>query len=246
MNEQRPFFDDDYGGRYILVEPGFFTMGDASGNRTEQPPHEVQITEPFFCGERPVTQLHWATIMGDNPSRFQEGWAAGLRPVEQVSWHDVELFLSRLNATDSNNERLGMKGEWRLPTESEWEFLARAGTKSRWSFGDRDGELNEYGWHAGNSGASTREVGQKKANPWGFLDLHGQVSEWCQDSWSVNYNRHTNSQLAFEDVKATRRVHRGGSWFTESDSTRCSARGSASMEFRSDGIGFRLVWQPME
>lgn len=246
MDDQRPYFDDAYGGRYILVEPGQFTMGERTGNRSEQPPHAVDISEPFFCGERPVSQLHWATIMGENPSQFQDGWAAGLRPVEQVSWHDVEGFLEKLNSIDSESQRLGMKGIWRLPTEAEWEYLARAGTSTRWSFGDRDGDLNEYGWHAGNSGASTREVGQKKANQWGFLDLHGQVSEWCQDSASPNYNLHTNSQLAFINLENLRRVHRGGSWFTESDSTRCSARGSANMNLRSDGIGFRLVWQPLE
>jgi formylglycine-generating enzyme required for sulfatase activity len=244
MSSSRPYFDDEYGGRYILIEPGSFIMGDGKGTRAEQPPHTVEITEPFFCGERPVTQAHWQAIMEHNPARFTDGWAAGLRPVEQVSWDDAGEFLSRLNNIDSESERLGFRGIWRLPTEAEWEFVARAGTQTRWSFGDRDGDLNDHGWHAGNSGASTREVGQKKSNPWGFLDLHGQVSEWCQDCFSPNYVNHGNRPSAHK-CDTERRVHRGGSWFTESDSTRCSSRGSSMRQNRSDGIGLRLVWQPL-
>ncbi len=244
MSEQRPFFDDEYGGRYLLVEPGEFIMGDGQGTRSEKPTHHVKITEPFFCGERPVTQAHWQTIMGDNPSAFTEGWAAGLRPVEQVSWVEVHLFLEQFNRLDGNNVRLGVRGIWRLPSEAEWEYLARANTNKRWAFGDRDGDLSDYGWHAGNSGASTREVGQKKPNPWGFLDLHGQVSEWCEDTFEPNYDSHKGVQTPRKG-KSLRRIHRGGSWFTESDSTRCASRGSALMDHRSDGIGFRLVWQPI-
>lgn len=244
MSDSRPYFDDEYGGRYILVEPGEFLMGDSSGTRSEQPPHSVSILEPFFCGERPVTQAHWQSIMGFNPSAFTDGWAAGLRPVEHVSWDDAQEFVSRLNELDQGAERLGITGEWRLPSESEWEYMARAGTTTRWAFGDRDSDLNDYGWHAGNSGASTREVGQKKANPWGFLDLHGQVSEWCQDAFSPDYSSHIPQQTPFNG-DSLRRVHRGGSWFTESDSTRCSSRGSAMKHQKTDGIGLRLVWQPL-
>ena len=245
MVDDRPYFDDDFGGRYILVEPGFFVMGDAKGTRNEQPTHEVNVSEPFFCGERPVTQAHWQAIMHNNPSAFTDGWAAGLRPVEQVSWNDVQDFIDLLNEQDTDVERLGVRGMWRLPSEAEWEYLARAGTTTRWAFGDRDGDLNDHGWHAGNSGASTREVGQKKPNPWGFLDLHGQVSEWCQDSFVTDYSSHKSTQQPVYVTSLEKKVHRGGSWFTESDSTRCASRGSADMNLQSDGIGFRLVWQPL-
>ena len=154
MTENRPSFDDDFGGRYLLVEPGTFLMGDEKGTRSEQPAHQVTISEPFFCGERPVTQAHWQSVMSSNPSAFTDGWAAGLRPVEQVSWLDVQEFLSVLNQRDNDVEHLGVMGFWRLPTEAEWEYLARANTSTRWAFGDRDADLNDYGWHAGNSLAS--------------------------------------------------------------------------------------------
>lgn len=150
--------------------------------------------------------------------------AAGLRPVESVSWDDVHVFIARLNSTEEGTVRLGFTGSWRLPTESEWEYAARAGTDSRWAFGDRDSDLNDYGWHAGNAGATTREVGQKKANPWGFLDLYGQTGEWCQDDYSNNYANHDGTQAPHTSEESNRKVHRGGSWFTESDSTRSRAR----------------------
>ena len=246
MSTQRPFFEDDFGGKYLLVEPGSFVMGDSLGNgpKGERPSHEVTISDPFFFGERPVTQAHWQSIMGENPSKFTDGWAAGLRPVETVSWLDAQAFIDRLNERDVDSVRLGFTGEWRLPSEAEWEFAARAGTSSRWPFGDRDSELNDYGWHAGNSGASTREVGQKKANPWGFLDLFGQTGEWCHDDHAPNYESHTGIQQAHVDAESLRKIHRGGSWFTESDSTRSRARASAPATQRGDGIGLRLVWAP--
>ena len=246
MSSTRPSFDDIYGGRYILVEPGAFVMGDSlkRGPKTERPAHEVTISEPIFFGERPVTQAHWTAVMDSNPSKFQEGWAAGLRPVESISWHDAQLFLANLNELENDTVRLGFTGIWRLPTEAEWEFAARAGTDSRWSFGDRDAELNDYGWHAGNSGATTREVGQKKANSWGYLDLYGQCGEWCEDDYAPDYAEHTGTQDAFRSGSSQRKVHRGGSWFTESDSTRSRARASALPDHRGDGVGIRLVWAP--
>ncbi|RJU97694.1 MAG: formylglycine-generating enzyme family protein [Candidatus Poseidoniales archaeon] len=248
MPSTRPSFDDAFGGRYLLVEPGTYQMGDGAsrGNKNERPAHKVDIDQPFFFGERPVTQAHWQAIMETNPSKFQEGWAAGLRPVENVSWNDVHVFLARLNSTEQETVRLGFTGSWRLPSESEWEYVARAGTETRWAFGDRDSELNDYGWHAGNAGATTREVGQKKANPWGFLDMYGQTGEWCQDDYSKNYENHDGSQSPQISTGGERKVHRGGSWFTESDSTRSRARASATRTTRSDGIGFRLVWAPQK
>ncbi len=245
---ERPKFSDKYGGTYILVEPGVFSMGDVFGDglARENPIHEVEIDRPFFIGERPVTQAHWLGVMGSNPSKFGEGWSAGLNPVESVSYEDVQLFISTLNEISSSDKFLGFTGLWRLPTESEWEYSARSGTESKWCFGNLDSKLDEFGWHAGNSGASTKVVGQKKPNDWGLLDVYGLISEWCQDNFAPDYSNHSKSQDAFIIEESDKFVHRGGSWFTESDSTRSSSRNGSISSRKSDGIGFRLVWEPLD
>ena len=242
----RPSFSDEFGGNYLLIEPDEFLMGDSVGDGLirELPVHKVAITRPFFIGERLVTQAHWSAIMDSNPSKFSEGWSSGLQPVERVSWDDCKIFISKLNELTRDVVNLGLKGIWRLPTESEWEYVARSGTNSKWCFGNLDSNLNDYGWHAGNSGATSNVVGQKKPNEWGIMDIYGNVSEWCEDDFTANYNDKDSSQDARIIVGSDVKVHRGGSWFTESDSTRSSARNKASRENRSDGIGLRLVWEP--
>tara|TARA_X000001036_G_scaffold352434_1_gene333601 strand:+ start:1739 stop:2368 length:630 start_codon:yes stop_codon:yes gene_type:complete len=208
----RPTFSNENGGSFVLIEPG------ENG--------EIIIEHPFFIGARPVTQVEWVAVMENNPSKFQEGWSAGLKPVERVSWLDCQKFISILNQRETGL-RLGLSGIWRLPTAEEWEFACRAGSKTRWYHSDRDAELDEVAWHAGNSGASTREVGQKKENAWGLYDCHGNVAEW------------TNTE---DGIK---RITKGGSWLMESESTTSSARSSSSVDKRSDAIGVRLVWAPL-
>ncbi len=208
----RPVFSNENGGTFVLIEPGEIL--------------EIEIVDPFFIGARPVTQVEWSAIMGENPSKFQSGWSSGLRPVESVSWLDCQEFISKLNETD-NGEKLGLAGVWRMPTADEWEYACRAGTTSRWFHSDRDSELDDVAWHAGNSGASTREVGQKKENPWGLFDCHGNVAEW------------TCSEVGLK------RITKGGSWLMESESTTSYAKGISLVDKRSDGIGLRLVWSPL-
>ncbi len=208
----RPTFSNEQGGTFVLIEPG------QNG--------EISIGQPFFIGARPVTQVEWVSVMGNNPSKFQEGWAAGLRPVESVSWLDCQCFISKLNDAEIGF-RLGLSGLWRLPTAEEWEFACRAGTQTRWYHSDRDKDLDEVAWHAGNSGATTREVGQKKENAWGLYDCHGNVAEWT------------------DTEEGNRRVTKGGSWLMESESTTSIARGTSTIDKRSDGIGLRLVWSPI-
>ena len=241
-----PVFNDRWGGSYRLVEPGVFVLGDqhGSGSRQEYPAREVKLDHPFFMGERPITQAQWHDVMGDNPSKFQEGWSAGLRPVESINMDDIDQFLDRMNAEDNNVARFEMVGRWRLPSEVEWEYTAKAGTSGRWWFGDRDRELDDHGWHAGNSGGTTREVGAKKANPWGFHDMNGLVNEWCADEYEPTYDE-PRQQLPHEGKGDHRMVVRGGAWFAESDSTRSSSRASAHRGKRSDGLGLRLVWEPL-
>ena len=208
----RPSFNNENGGTFVLIEPGNIL--------------DIVIEQPFFIGSRPVTQVEWTAVMGVNPSKFQEGWSAGLRPVESVSWLDCQSFLSALNSQETE-QRFGLSGLWRLPTAQEWEYACRAGTETRWFHSDRDSDLDEVAWHGGNSGATTREVGQKKANDWGLFDCHGNVAEWT------------------DSKKGNRRITKGGSWLMESESTTSGANGSSTMDKRSDAIGLRLVWSPI-
>ena len=241
MELNRPSFEDPFGGSYLVVEPGEFNLGDevGSGHRNETPIQATRITDPFFLGVRPVTQAHWSSVMGSNPSKFQEGWSSGLRPVESISYSEVKAFLVKLN--QGERKFMGFEGTWRLPSEIEWEYAAKAGTSTRWSFGNKDAELDAHGWHAGNSGATTREVGSKKANPWGFHDMHGLVYEFTSTNWQPSHASEKQSNSSPEFV-----VAKGGSWFTESDSTRSSSRRRMNISDRKDGVGLRLVWEPIK
>ena len=116
--------------------------------------------------------------MGDNPSYFT---GDDNLPVERVSWDNVQRFITKLNDKEGTSK-------YRLPSEAEWEYACRAGTTTRYSFGDNESELGEYAWYSSNSDSQTHPVGQKRANPWGLYDMHGNVWEWVQDCWHDSYS----------------------------------------------------------
>ena len=143
---------------FVLIPAGTFQMGsnDSDAYDDEKPVPTVRITQPFYLGQYEVTQGQWQAVMGNNPNRFT---GDPNRPVENVSWDDVQDFIRRLNAREGGVT-------YRLPTEAEWEYAARAGTTSRWSFGDDASQLGRYAWHNGNAGGQTHPVGQLQPNPW--------------------------------------------------------------------------------
>ena len=180
--------------------------------------NEVKMDQDFYLGKYPVTQQQWEAVMGNNPSNFK----GGSLPVETVSWDDAQIFIQKLN-------QLSGKKLYRLPTEAEWEYACRAGTTSEYYFGDDASQLGEYAWFGGNSGQTTHPVGQKKPNEWGLYDMAGNVWEWT-DSWY--------------DSSRSRRVVRGGSWHGSSGYCRSALRFGDCPAYRSDSIGFRLVFVP--
>ncbi|MEY4168313.1 MAG: hypothetical protein RIR52_2137, partial [Acidobacteriota bacterium] len=183
--------------RFEMVDlpGGEFLMGGTRFD-DEKPAHRVRVA-PFSIGKYQVTQAEWRAVMGKNPSQFK----GDRNPVEKVSWEDVEEFLKRIG------------NGFRLPTEAEWEYAARAGTTTQYSFGDVGSQLGEYAWFYENSGLTTHPVGEKKPNPFGLYDMHGNVWEWCADHYHENYKGAPEDGSAWlKSDMAAIRVFRGGGW----------------------------------
>jgi len=227
----------------VLIPAGAFEMGSPAGKKARQEPddqvHRVRITKPFYLGKYEVTQEQWEKVIGKNPSDFR----GPMNPVEQLSWDDCQDFLKKLNALVFApvpvGKGAGAKAEFRLPTEAEWEYACRAGSKGRFCFGDSDDELGKYAWYQGNSGDKTHPVGEKKPNAWGMHDMHGNVWEWCQDWYGVYAGGAAQDDPIGPD-KGSTRVLRGGSWNGDPDLCRSAirARGAPADRF---GVGLRLV-----
>lgn len=198
----------------------------------ETPQRRISISS-FWIGKYEVTQEQWVAVMGSNPSKFK----GRTNPVEQVSWNDAQEFVRRLNAKEGHNR-------YRLPTEAEWEYAARAGSTTAYSFGDDAGELGAYAWYAGNSGNKTHPVGQKRANAWGLHDMHGNVYEWVQDWYGNNYYRSSPDTDPRGPSLGEFRVLRGGSWIGGAGDCRSASRSNDRPGNRRDYIGFRLALSP--
>lgn len=224
------------GMELIWVEPGCYAMGagdwDSQGYPHEKPVHKVCL-DGFWMGKYPVTQGEWERIMGSNPSSFKLG---GRYPVECISWLDTRQFIKRLKAL---NDGLYT---FRLPTEAEWEYACRSGGKpEKYAGGADESDLEELGWHAGNSESSLQEVGAKKPNSLGLHDMSGNVWEWCEDIYNdTAYERHDQTNPAWRTGEPDR-VIRGGSWYSNPSTARCSSRGFLDETFRRHFVGFRLV-----
>jgi len=225
-------FRNSIGMEFILIPAGEFRMGadDKEGFEDERPVHRVRITRPFYLGKYPVTQGQWEAVMETNPSHFTGN---PNRPVENVAWHDAQEFLRRLSEKEGK--------PYRLPTEAEWEYAARAGSNTTYCFGDDVKLLREYAWYADNSGNETHPVGQLDANAWGLHDIHGNVWEWVQDWYAANYYQQSAVINPSGPDSSEYKVSRGGSWRNGARSVRVAARNWLEPGSRSDGIGFRCA-----
>jgi formylglycine-generating enzyme required for sulfatase activity len=219
------------GMEFVLIPAGTFQMGsdDSDARVNEKPVHTVRITQPFYLDKYEVTQGQWQAVMGNNPSKFT---GDANRPVESVSWDDVQEFIRRLNAREGG-------ATYRLPTEAEWEYAARAGTTTHWSFGDEASQLGRYAWCGENAGRQTHPVGQLQPNPWGLYDMHGNVWEWVQD-WYGSYASGTAVDPAGPS-SGSDCVYRGGGWSSDASGSRSAIRVDGPPWGRSIDLGFRLL-----
>jgi formylglycine-generating enzyme required for sulfatase activity len=218
--------------------PAKFTMGSGGdAPKEEQPAHEVTFTHSFALAKYEVTQELYEAVMGKNPSK----WKGPRNSVEMVNWEEANEFCRK--ATDELRTRklLGADEIIRLPSEAEWEYACRAGTKTAYSFGDGEADLKEYAWFKGNSKGEDPPVGKKKPNAWDLYDLHGYIWEWTLDAWHADYKGAPADGSAWNEKEATDRVARGGSWNDGAERCRSAARGRFPAATRSDTIGFRCV-----
>jgi formylglycine-generating enzyme required for sulfatase activity len=213
---------------FVRVEPGEFLMGcspeDNECAAPEKPSRRVRIAKAFEIGRYEVTQAQWQAVMGWNPSHFK----GENLPVE-VSWNDTQQFLEKLNAKNDGHR-------YRLPTEAEWEFAARAG-----SSGSRYGELASIAWFDLNSEKGTHPVGQKKPNGLGIYDMLGNVSEWVQDWFLLDYYSTGPETDPAGPATGSTRVLRGGSWAGTGWQMRVSYRVQMEPSGRNGTMGFRCV-----
>ena len=231
----------------VEIPAGIFMMGalkaEKDSNDYERPQHKVSVPD-FMMGIYPITQAQWRfvatlpkvkTDLEPDPSNFK----GEDRPVEQVSWLDAMEFCRRLS--------VHTKREYRLPSESEWEYACRAGATTAYSFGDNAAELGEYAWYGENSDSQTHPVGQKQPNAFGLYDMHGNVWEWCADDWHDSYKgAPKDGSVWIKDNKnyeapETLKLLRGGSWFLLAQLCRSAYRSDFNARARDYFVGFRVV-----
>jgi formylglycine-generating enzyme required for sulfatase activity len=231
--------DCDICPELVLIPGGQFVMGDdKSGYSAEKPAHRVTVPS-FLLGKFEVTQGQWRALMGSNPSRFSD--CGDNCPVEQVSWQDAQAYLKKLS------EKSGQ--QYRLTTEAEWEYAARAGSSTQWSFGDDESQLGRFAWYGydqGNADKKNHAVGGKQPNQFGLYDMHGNVWEWMEDCWHNNYQDAPSDGSVWEQGCHTgsSRVLRGGGFSDTPVHLRSANRNHGAATYRSDWFGFRVARTP--
>ncbi|MDR3606697.1 MAG: formylglycine-generating enzyme family protein [Oligoflexia bacterium] len=234
---------------FVKIPHGTFQMGSPAGEDghfENEGLHTVTISHDFEIGVYDVTQRQWFQVMGNNPSYFSSQRYCGSdfvsvngiglcpnNPVEQVSWNDAQSFIQKLN-------QAGDGYTYRLPTEAEWEYAARAGSQTAYYFGNDENLLDANAWYAENAGSQTHPVGLKTANAFGLYDLAGNVFQWVQDYYGGNYASASVTDPVGPS-SGTIRVFRGGGWAYYPQFCRSAVRFGDTPETRTYDAGFRLV-----
>lgn len=250
-------FTNSLGMKFVYISPGRFTMGSPSDEpyrESDEVQHDVILTKGYYLQTTEITQGQWQALMGSNPSHFLR--CGSDCPVEKISWEDVQVFIKKLNRKEKTTR-------YRLPTEAEWEYAARAGSGKAFANGGitekecgLDYNLNKMGWYCGNScvnysggydcswcvnscKAGTHPVAKKLSNRWGLYDMHGNVYEWCQD-WYGDYSKSTITDPS-GPASGWLRVVRGGSWGNDARYCRSALRYGYEPGGRDYYLGLRLA-----
>ena len=253
-------------GEFLLGSPSgaFLGIGAEKGRKkNEGPQHQVTISQPFWIGETPITIGNFLSFLNSPENNGEIQWTAESCPVEkagkdkeigkgcwgemqqpmvEINWLDASNFCKWLTLTEIKLNRLPRGYIYRLPTEAEWEYCCRAGTTTKFHFGDSENKLTEYAWLKNNSNQQSHPVAEKKPNQWGLHDMHGNIWEWCQDKYGDYMNQSamdpygSNSGIGF--------VRRGGGWINNSDRCRSAYRNFWEAKCAFSYLGFRIVLAP--
>ena len=239
---------------FVAITPGegmfpkSFQMGSAAGTDNERPVHKVTFSHKFAIAKYEVPQNLYEAMMGNNPSR----WKGPRNSVEMMSWKDAKVFCQKITASLREQKLIAETDEIRLPTEAEWEYCCRAGTTTRYGFGDEaqakedQGNkatlLDKFGWHTGNAAGNDPPVGALKPNAWGLYDMHGYLWEFTADDWTDDYEHAPeNGTAASVDPNNGQIVMRSGSWKDKFDRLTSTTRRKFANTDADDAVGFRCV-----
>ena len=232
------------GVEMLYLPGGSFVMGDAKGAPDEKP-HRVSV-DALYMDKYEVTQESYRKLVGSDYSR----WKNPKAPVEQATWAAAAKYCNARSRAEGLTPCYDTKtwkcdfaaNGYRLPTEAEWEYAARAGTTSSYSFGDNQSALRNFAWMKENSGGRPREAGKKLPNPWGLYDMYGNVAEWCNDFYAVDYYQRSQAKNPQGPASGSRRVVRGGSWNSRATECRSSYRSSENPAYSDVCIGYYDVY----
>jgi formylglycine-generating enzyme required for sulfatase activity len=236
------WYVNSIGMTMFLIPAGEFWMGspdsDKDAGAGEKPQHRVRITKPFWLGMHQVTagqfrkffadSKHTAGTVRQEPSSSQTDDL----PAANVSWDDATAFCDWLGKKEGK--------KYRLPTEAEWEYACRAGTRTRWSFGEDESDLADHAWFLVNSNNQAHRVGQKRPNAWGLSDMYGNAWQWCEDRYDAGYYAHSPTDDPAGPTTGPERVIRGGGWLCTTSGCRSALRGGIEPPSRHDILGFRV------
>lgn len=229
---------------FVAITPGkngfprSLTMGSDQGPVSQQPAHKVTFAYEFEIARYEVPQNLWEAVMGNNPSR----WKGSRNSVERLSYQEAVKFCQTATELMRTAKLIEPDQVIRLPSEAEWEYCARAGSDTKYSFGDDPEQLDKYGWYHGNAAGNDPPVGAKAPNPWKLYDMHGYLWEWCSDRWHDSYQKAPTDGSAWQaEGDPKRRVLRGGSWKDPAEKLASRFRRPAPQDLRDDAVGLRCV-----